>query len=170
MIRTVYFDMDGVLADWVEGFEKLFPQIPYSKYNALSKEEQNIYRKELDGNGHFYRGLHPFMPVVKALSELKALGYQVEILSSVGTLFPDLVIKQKKAWLAEYVEAGIVANFVNKSGHKARYATENTLLLDDRSRSVDPFLKAGGKSLIFHGASVSQAQDVIEVVKQAFAA
>ena len=37
MIKTVYFDMDGVLADWVHGFEALFPQLPYREYNALSK-------------------------------------------------------------------------------------------------------------------------------------
>lgn len=168
MVKTVYFDMDGVLADWVDGFKKLFPQVPYSEYNALTRQEQKVYRKELDGNGHFYRDLHPFMPVVHALIELKNAGYQVEILSSVGTLFPDLVIQQKKAWLNEHVQVDVIANFVNKSEHKARYATEHTLLLDDRSKSVDPFLLAGGKAVIFHGDSVSKAEEVIEVVQKAF--
>lgn len=169
MVKTVYFDMDGVLADWVDGFKKLFPQVLYSEYNALTRQEQKVYRQELDGNGYFYRDLNPFMPVVQALIELKDLGYQVEILSSVGTLFPDIVIQQKKAWLKEHVTIDVVANFVNKSEHKARYATANTLLLDDRSKSVDPFLKAGGKAVVFHGDSVTEPQEVIDVVKKAFA-
>lgn len=169
MVKTVYFDMDGVLADWVKGFTKLFPELPYSQYNAFSTKEQKVYRKVIDGEGDFYRDLHPFMPVVNALAELRTLGYQVEILSSVGKLFPERVIKQKEAWLAEYVEGEVVANFVHKSEHKARYATANTLLLDDRSKSVEPFLKAGGKAVIFHGDSVTEAQEVVGLVTKAFA-
>lgn len=168
MIKTVYFDMDGVLADWVHGFEALFPQLPYREYNALSKKEQDVYREEIDGKGHFYRQLRPFKEVVKAMLELKVLGYQVEILSSVGQLYPERVIEQKRAWLKEHVESDIVANFVNKSAHKARYAHANALLLDDRAKSVDPFLKAGGKSIIFHGCKMNSSQDVIAVVSQVF--
>ncbi|MDO5666568.1 MAG: hypothetical protein Q4G44_01960 [Alcaligenaceae bacterium] len=168
MIKTVYFDMDGVLADWVSGFEALFPTIAYSEYNALTRKEQDIYRMEIDGNGRFYRELRPFTKVITALKQLKKLGYQVEILSSVGELYPERVIKQKQAWLAEHVSNDIVSNFVNKSEHKARYAYEKALLLDDRSKSVDPFLKAGGKSLIFHGCQVNDPQEVINIVVQAF--
>ena len=168
MLNTVYFDMDGVLADWVDGFERQFPHIPYCQYNTLSKKEQKTFRRELDGNGHFYRELKPFNQVLAAVTKLKELGYQVEILSSVGTLFPDLVIEQKKAWLQEHLTIDITANFVNKSEHKARYAHKNALLLDDRARSVNPFLKAGGRSVIFHGHEVSQPQQVIDLVAQRF--
>ncbi len=168
MVKTIYFDMDGVLADWVHGFEKLFPHVSYSEYNALTREEQKDYRVEIDGNGYFYRQLRPFTNVIEALVELKKLGYQVEILSSVGKISPDVVIKQKEAWLAQHVEIDVVANFVNKSEHKARYAHKNALLLDDRARSVNPFLKAGGRSIIFHGQEVSEPQQVIELVEQSF--
>ena len=168
MVKTIYFDMDGVLADWVHGFEKLFPDVPYSEYNALSREQQKVYRREIDGNGYFYQELRPFTKVIEALVELNSLGYQVEILSSVGRFFPDAVIKQKQAWLAQHVAIDVVTNFVNKSEHKARYAHKNALLLDDRARSVNPFLKAGGRSVIFHGHEVSQPQQVIDLVVQRF--
>ena len=168
MIKTVYFDMDGVLADWVNGFEELFPEISYSDYNALSKKEQDIYRTEIDGNGRFYRELRPFKKVIAALKQMKKLGYQVEILSSVGEIYPERVIKQKQAWLAQHVADDIVSNFVNKSEYKARYAHENALLLDDRAKSVVPFLKAGGKSIIFHGSHVSDPQEVLDIVVQSF--
>lgn len=170
MVRTIYFDMDGVLADWVDGFEKLFPQVPYGEYNVLSREGQKAYRHEIDGNGYFYRQLRPFSKVIEALLELKKLGYQVEILSSVGEIFPELVIEQKQAWLKEHVKIDVVANFVNKSELKARYAHKNALLLDDRARSVEPFLKAGGKSIIFHGNEGREAQQVIDLVEQSFEA
>lgn len=168
MIKTVYFDMDGVLADWVSGFEKLFPEIAYSDYNALSKKEQDIYRLEIDGNGRFYRELRPFTKVITALKHLKSLAYQVEILSSVGEMYPECVIKQKRAWLAEHVSGDIVSHFVNKSEHKARYARDNTLLLDDRAKSVDPFLAAGGRSLVFYGCQVKAPQEVVDTVLQMF--
>lgn len=168
MVKTIYFDMDGVLADWIHGFEKLFPHVPYSQYNALTREEQKPYRKKIDGNGYFYQQLRPFTKVIDALVELKRLGYQVEILSSVGKMFPDLVIQQKQAWLKKHVEIELVANFVNKSEYKARYAHKNALLLDDRARSVNPFLKAGGKSIIFHGDQVSEPQQLITLVEQSF--
>lgn len=168
MLNTVYFDMDGVLADWVDGFERQFPHIPYCQYNTLSKKEQKTFRRELDGNGHFYRELKPFNQVLAAVTKLKELGYQVEILSSVGTLFPDLVIEQKKAWLQEHLTIDITANFVNKSEHKARYANQNTLLLDDRSKSVNPFLKAGGNAIVFHGSHVKSPHEVIAIVEKVF--
>lgn len=168
MTKLIYFDMDGVLADWVSGFEALFPTTDYATYNELSEDEQTEYRQTIDGNGYFYLELKPFKLVIEAMAALKARGYKVEILSSVGRYFPELVIEQKREWLARHIPFDIVANFVNKSEHKARYATSDRLLLDDRRKSVQPFVEAGGKGYIFHGCSVTSVDDVLELVENLF--
>lgn len=144
----IYFDMDGVLADWVGGFERKFPTMSYSQFCELPQKEREPYRLAIDNDPNFYAELEPIEQVIRVFGMLCASGYDVQILTSVGDDNPHEIADQKLEWIDEHLGAFQV-NFVNTSSQKAKYANRNTILIDDRAKSIDPFIEAGGHGILY---------------------
>ena len=143
----IYFDMDGVLADWVAGFKNTFP-IPYDEFNALPKEKYDEYKDLIVNTPNFFFNLPPFRRTVNILKQLVADGYDVEILTSAGKLNTPKVVKQKKDWLKKQ-GINVPLNYTTNSADKAKFAGPDALLIDDREKSTKPFLAAGGKVIFY---------------------
>lgn len=143
----LYLDMDGVLAN----FDK--------KYNSLnSKKENKIRFRDAVMTHRIFENLE-FMPdTQKLLNHVSNLrGVHVEILTSLGTFDNDRGEQakiQKLQWLAKK-NIPYKANFVRIKPEKAKYATPESILIDDSPGCIFPFIAAGGHGILHYLASES---------------
>lgn len=142
---TLYLDMDGVLAD----FNK-----EYTKYDP-DKSDRKRFRSAVMDSKIFER--LEFMPDTQELlnhvSRLRDIN--IEILTSMGTHEPlqaNEAKMQKLKWLQEK-NIPYKANFVNNKQQKANYATDHSILIDDSSGCIGPFISAGGHGILHNKTS-----------------
>ena len=153
-LKNILVDMDGVIAD----FQKLAEEIAGCTIEEL--EQKGLWQgfKEELCNSNFFFELEQ-MPLVEVLKQ--HIG-KWEILSAVGNYNSEGVVELKKLWIEKVFgkDQNIKFNYVIKTKAKAQYACPNTLLIDDRTKSVNPFLDNGGQAILFNN---SQEQiDLIE--------
>jgi len=143
-----YFDLDGVVADWVAGFEAAF-DININEFNELDKAERHEYKKLLSYD--FFRNLPVIAHGVAMFNDYVAEhGIEnVAILSAHGDYNVTEVIEAKIEWVKEHLSADVAVFLVPKLEDKAFFATEDDLLIDDRERAVDAFVAAGGRAILF---------------------
>lgn len=136
-MRRVFFDLDGVVFDFVAGFESVmgFP-IPIGAKDLV--ESYELVDRD------FFLRLPVIEDAVRLMYRLRDAGFEISILSSAGDYRHAEVVAHKIAALADagldWVED---VRFVEHSYEKALYAAEG-ILIDDREKSLLPFREAGG--------------------------
>lgn len=148
---TLYLDMDGVLADFNKAYTKFDPQKEDRKKFRSAVMEYKIF-EDLD-----------FMPDTQELLNHVSRLYnvKVEILTSMGTHDPiqgNEAKHQKLKWLNKK-NIPYKANFTRNKEEKAQYATPHSILIDDSSGCIGPFIAAGG-----HGILHSHASETIRIL------
>jgi 5'(3')-deoxyribonucleotidase len=148
---TLYLDMDGVLADFNKEYTKFDPQ----------KEDRKKFRDSVMTHKIFEK--LDFMPDTQELLNhvSKLQNVQIEILTSMGTHETQQANEakaQKLAWLTKK-NIPYKANFVHNKQEKAKYATPTSILIDDSSGCISPFIAAGG-----HGILHSHSSETIRIL------
>lgn len=87
--------------------------------------------------------------------------YFPTILSATGHI--HTAKHEKRDWVARHLGDTIagMALFVRTSSDKAQYAAPNHILIDDRLKSIEPWIEAGGIGILH-----TSAEDTIEQLKQ----
>lgn len=146
-------DMDGVLAD----FEKRADQLMDGKLQELPKRAMwKAIKEHIKGGGRFWYELEKMAHVDEMMKMLVATGLPVEILTASGSeksAHPD-----KRDWI-EKNYPGTKVNIVFSSADKAKLAKTGLVLIDDRSKSIDPWIAAGGIGIL-HTDSITTMQRV----------
>ncbi len=141
MIKKIFLDMDGVIADFHNGYRKMWGS------NEFDREE---FRESVLKHKIFER--LDKMPdadvLLNFLAGLKEV--EVEMLTSVGTHRVEqgnAAKEQKTNWLLNH---GILykRNFSRNKVEKSEHATPETLLIDDSIGCVDPFRAKGGHAIL----------------------
>lgn len=149
-IQTIYFDVDGVLADLDGRVEELYG-VTISEIAASMPDNwwnEEFLTTQLDqGVFETLNPLPDFWSIVALMHELVDMDYKVELLSSCTTDHYDQIRKQKRVWLREYELDCFRWNFVKESSDKDRYANPTSLLIDDYKVPVDAFKEAGGVTI-----------------------
>jgi 5'(3')-deoxyribonucleotidase len=148
---TLYLDMDGVLADFNKEYTKFDPQ----------KEDRKKFRDSVMTHKIFEK--LDFMPDTQELLNhvSKLQNVRIEILTSMGTHETHQANEaksQKLTWLSEK-NIPYKANFVHDKQEKAKYATPTSILIDDSSGCIGPFIAAGG-----HGILHSHSSETIRIL------
>ncbi len=148
---TLYLDMDGVLADFNKEYTKFDPQ----------KEDRKKFRDSVLTHKIFEK--LDFMPDTQELLNhvCKLNNVNIEILTSMGTHEPNQANEaksQKLKWL-NAKNIPYKANFVHDKQEKAKYATPTSILIDDSSGCIGPFIDAGG-----HGILHSHSSETIRIL------
>ena len=139
-VKKIYFDMDGVLADFERGVRELCGLEPISQNvkDNDSTEEDNMWRaiKEV---GHFYNKLE-FMPGAKEMFDAVygRYGDKCEILTGIPK--PKRGIESsgedKKAWMKRLLSSDIKVNIVYRE-EKQRFCTgKDCILIDDLEKNI----------------------------------
>lgn len=150
----LYLDMDGVLAD----FNKA-----YTVYDPHKEDRKKFRSAVIDFK--IFENLD-FMPDTQELLNHvgKLHGIEIEILTSMGTHDPfqgDEAKRQKMLWLNKK-NIPYRANFVRSKEEKAQYATPTSILIDDSSGCIGPFIAAGGHGILHsHSSETNRILDSI---------
>ena len=139
----IYFDMDGVLADFEAGFLKLTGQdlslLPDDVF-ADKKTKDLVF-----AHPTFFLDL-PVMPGAKNMVAY-AMGFDadVQVLTATGYSNEEAIKKQKLEWLQRHFPEIKEIHTVPKSPDKAKFAWPDIILIDDRlGKSIIPFREKGG--------------------------
>lgn len=127
----VYLDLDGVVADWEKQFEKLsgVPVEYYEQNHGKQKRYEFVHSKSPD----FYAN----MPLTKDAEILlnflqnvptEILSHAIDAESEAGKL----------TWLKNH-NINFKPNLVKNRKDKAKYAAQDTILIDDRPDTIQAF-------------------------------
>jgi 5'(3')-deoxyribonucleotidase len=145
MIKKIYLDMDGVIANFEKRYVERYGELPGSMRD----------RKEWSTNWHDFietkqfETLEYWPDAEKLLGFLATLKVPVEILtSSGGNARHDDVAAQKEVWLCKH---GIPykINVVAGRRNKAKYAQPDYVMIDDTPDVIESFVKAGGTGILY---------------------
>lgn len=162
-MKTLYLDMDGVIANFEKRYYELFSQTP----------EEGRDRKQFSTNwpvfvlGGNFANLEKWPgadELLKVVEDYHNKGVKVEILSSSGgEKFHEEVTAQKLSWLRNH---GITykANIVPGRKHKRDWANADSILIDDTPDVIEAFNKAGGIGILHKdlGETLKTLQSAIE--------
>tara|TARA_B100000686_G_scaffold5267_1_gene5250 strand:- start:5360 stop:5926 length:567 start_codon:yes stop_codon:yes gene_type:complete len=148
----VYVDMDGVLADFFGGVEKLYgvehwKQLVSDKTKDLKQEVIS----RIQGTD-FFKTLPKFPTADELIATVKQFtGGTFSILSSPLRGDHENSANGKKYWLQQNIEA---PNQVIITGRKESYAIDKrtrvpNILIDDRPKNLDRWKAAGGYGILY---------------------
>ncbi len=145
-IDTVYFDMDGVLVDFVGGCEKLFGKKHDGDFHFYSSWgiTQDEFWETICNCENFWADLEPYDWMDEIL-DLPSLDVEVKIASH-PCRDPDCW-GQKARWVDEHF--GRAWEMLHLCGDKSRLADEHSLLIDDNQTIIDKWRAAGGHAILF---------------------
>ena len=153
----IYVDMDGVLSDWEAQFKRYSGGIPVDTYDNLHGK-QNRFNLVNKNSPEYYANM-PWMKDGKLLYNFVNSFPNVQILSHA----PDAKSKiGKQQWLKD---KGITfeANLVPNRKDKSKFATDDSVLIDDREDVVNDFINAGGKAIL-HTNSIDTINQLKEIL------
>jgi len=146
-IMTIYFDLDGVLADFNRGVNELCQRLPIPQDEIDEAEEIELW-ESIRQVGHFYDKLEPIEGSLNLFNELRSK-YNCEILSAIPK--PKRNIKgaawDKMSWCERYLGKDIPVN-ICYSAEKKNFADGN-VLIDDYQCNIQRWIDAGGIGILF---------------------
>ena len=142
----IYLDMDGTLVDFVA---------QVTKYGFWRKDKENkVDWKKVIAMGPRFWSEMDWMPgaenAFRKLQELEEKGdYELYILSSIDF---EEGRRGKLEWIKKHTNFPLEkVIFCMEPEDKANWADKDSLLIDDRKKSLEPFAAAGGKIIEFTG-------------------
>ena len=160
-VKTIYFDMDGVLADFNRGVIELLHMKPKDQ-EKYDPEADNRLFEAIRNHKDFYASLKPVEGSIELLRKLYEK-YDVQILTGIPK--PERGVLEardnKLGWVEKYIGKDIpVITCLRRE--KQNYATgKNCILIDDLKANLKQWEKAGGTGIYF-----TTARETAEKLKE----
>ena len=147
-MANIYFDMDGVLVDYLGGLKDT------AKKLGVAEDDGKAIWDEINKDSiTWWANLKPLPDGMKLFNAIK--DKEPSILSSAGS--KEETRKGKLEWLKKngltpYLKEMI---FTNSKSSKKKYAQDGDILIDDRADNVADWEMAGGTGFVFNNNSSS---------------
>ncbi len=140
----LYVDLDGVLVDFDKGMEQIgFPRhVVETDRKAKAKFWQTVGAMAAKGQP-FWGAMDPMADAMQLWNYVKK--YSPEILSATGHV--GNAVAEKHEWVKHHL-GNVPTHLVKNSKDKAQFATATSILIDDRTKSIEPWLAAGGIGIL----------------------
>ena len=146
----IYFDMDGVLADF-KGY-LIANNIPYVTHNTTDKAADEHMWECIKKVDRFYYQLSPMPGVIELFKELSK-EYCCEILSAIPKPHWGLVGtgEDKRDWVAKYLGEDVPVHIVYREEKKEYVKNRKCILIDDLDKNIMEWNECGGTGILFEG-------------------
>lgn len=157
----IFVDLDGVLADFNAGMKKLVHGYDETKADSDPKMKKRMWAavSKYSKEGGKVWGELPLMKDAMKLWEYVSKYPNTEILTATGNPIHGAE-EQKRDWVKRHF-GNVKVNVVRLSKDKALYAKPNHILIDDREKSIIPWVEVGGIGILH-----SDANSTIEQLKK----
>ena len=157
----IYFDMDGVLADFDRGIRELCGLEPMDQGAHDPEREDNMFAM-MGRVGHFYAKLAPYEDMLALLRDaLSALGPDgVAILTGVPKPrrgIPEAA-DDKRDWIRRHVAAPIEVHTVYRRDKAGFAGSKSHILIDDFAPTIQEWEAAGGTGIHHTSAAATRAR------------
>lgn len=145
----LYVDLDGVLVDFDREMERI--GFKRADVEGNSKAKSRFWAKvgAMAKNGEAFWGvMHPMADAHVLWDYVKK--YSPEILSATGHV--GNATQEKYEWMERFAPK-VPTHLVKKSADKAQFAAPNHILIDDRAKSIEPWVAAGGIGILHVSAA-----------------
>ena len=152
---TVWFDLDGVLANFDKEAERVLGTNNIYRFEFV--HGQDLFWKLLDSEPNFFRRME-MMPGAHHM--LRAAGVwkrDVRILTALPKTNPENVDAQKRYWVNENIGSHVpVVTCLTKD--KPNYCKPGDILIDDRAVNKRRWKEKGGKFILHENVGNTLAQ------------
>ncbi len=157
----IYFDLDGVLADFDRGvFDMLGIDLSIADNEFDREAKDKVFKSD-----SFFINLKLMTGAHRMVEYAKGYDADVKVLTATGYSNEDGVANQKRAWVKRHF-GDLEVHTVPKSGDKAKFAWPDVILIDDRlEKSIGPFREKGGIG-IHHVHPYETMHELDEVMKE----
>lgn len=150
----INIDSDGVLAD----FETLISTYLGKPFHEIARGALWRAVENYDNNvAPFFESLPKMHDADILLDFVRSNFVNVKILTASGHV-PKNGPKQKLNWYKQHYGHDLIVKVVTKSVDKAQYAHPKAILIDDRSKSIDPWVATGGIGILHTSADTTIAE------------
>lgn len=146
---AIYFDMDGVLADFRTGTERA--GAVYAPIGTSDKKADDAMWDEIRKTPHFYATLPEIPRGIRLFKDLQAAGEKPEILTAIPK--PHYRIEHsaedKKSWAAAHLGPDVPVHICYRAEKIRKCRGPEDILIDDQNRNVEEWKSAGGTGILF---------------------
>lgn len=153
-LEVLYFDMDGVLADFGRGVRELCDFDPIPKKGISNEEHDELLFGHIRRVPHFYGKLYPIDDTLELFNDLKKVhGDKIQVLTGVPK--PkwgiDTAADDKKEWGKRFLgDTNVITSL--RSEKKLYSGNRNRILIDDMAKNIREWEEAGGTGVLFTDA------------------
>ena len=153
-IEKIYFDMDGVLADFDRGITELGKITKVNQSEATSATDDALW-DAVRSVDNFYDKLEPMAGAVEMFKKIYAVyGDKCEILSAVPKPHRNIpsAREDKIKWVRRLLSDQVVINLVYRAEKQDFVKGKGCILIDDYQINVDEWTSAGGTGILFESS------------------
>jgi hypothetical protein len=159
---TIALDLDGVFADFDKKISELNNGIPCASvprgrlWASVGQYDEKV--------GPFFESLEKMQGADTLWNFVNSNFVNKFFLSAAGYT-PKDGVGQKKRWVAKNYGNSVVCKVVTSSSDKAAFAGPNVILVDDRNKSIDPWVAAGGIGVLHKSAedTIRQLKEIVGI-------
>lgn len=149
-MKKVYFDLDGVLADFDGGIRDLCGLEPMSQ-GADDPAREDAMFEAMREVGHFYAKLEPYAETLALLREALAAVGPDNVAILTGVPKPRRGIPEaaddKRDWIRRHVAADIAVHTVYRRDKAGFASSKDHILIDDFDLTIREWEAAGGSGI-----------------------